>query len=78
MPKKRAFTHEERLAMTMSSSKLLQDIRNGKNLPPPASGAEEINEKNLIDEKRCPVCGAELIHVEGCCACPNKCWSKCG
>ncbi|MBR1658121.1 MAG: hypothetical protein IJ697_06620 [Synergistaceae bacterium] len=78
MSKARILSHEERLAMTWRNSKLLQEVREGKNLPPPVSGSEEFNEKNLNDEKHCPYCGTELRHVGGCLECPNKCWSKCG
>ncbi|MDY6422041.1 MAG: hypothetical protein SPK69_02820 [Synergistales bacterium] len=78
MSKAKFFTHKERLAMTRKNSGLLQEVRDGENLPPAYPGAEEVNEKNLDDENHCPVCGAELIHQGGCVECPNKCWSKCG
>ena len=78
MSKARILTHEERLAMTRKNSGLLQEVRDGENLPPAYPGAEEVNEKILDDENHCPFCGAELRRVAGCVECPNKCWSKCG
>ena len=78
MHKARILTHEERLAMTRKRSALLQEIRDGKNLPPAVLGAIETLEATLDDGEHCPICGAGLLHVGGCVECPNKCWSRCG
>ena len=78
MPKARVLTHEERLAMTRKHSTLLQDIREGKDLPPAYPGAEETNAQIIDDGEHCPICGAKLRHVGGCLECPNRDWSKCG
>ena len=78
MPKAKILSHEERLAMTRKHSMLLQDIREGKDLPPAYPGAEETNAQIVDDENHCEYCGAELIHESGYVKCPNGCWSKCG
>ena len=79
MSKAKFFTHEERLAMTQKHSGLLQlqEVRDGKNLPPAYPGAEEVNEKILDDENHCPYCGGELVRYEGCFRCKKCGWSKC-
>ena len=78
MPKARVLTHEERLAMTRKHSMLLQDIREGKGLPPAYPGADETNAQIENDGVHCPYCGAELRHVGSCLECPNKDYSVCG
>ena len=59
----------DRLELTRSKSKFLQQ-------------AQKIREEEGIEytpeDEKCPVCGAKLIHAEGCLQCPNKCYSKCG
>lgn len=60
----------DRLALTKSRSKYLQTVEEMKKGLPP--------EELIPEEEKCPVCGAQLLHIGGCVECPNKCFSKCG
>ena len=67
MPKAKTI---DRLALTKSRSKYLQTVEEMKKGLQP--------EELIPEDEKCPVCGAQLLHVGGCVECPNKCYSKCG
>ena len=59
----------DRLADTLKRSKFLQQAKQMR---------KEEGITDTPEDEKCPVCGAKLIHTEGCKQCPNKCYSKCG
>ena len=59
----------DRLADTLKRSKFLQQAQKIR---------EEEGIQDASEDETCPVCGAKLLHVEGCLTCPNKCYSRCG
>ena len=34
-------------------------------------------DEKVVKEGKCPVCGAKLLHREGCIECPQCGWSAC-
>ena len=74
MNRAKFLTHEERLALTRGTFRIQKprEVETVKKFDPNDESRWDFRRTN-----RCPLCGAELIHVSGCVNCSECEWSAC-
>lgn len=71
MGKAHVLTHEERLALTKGLYKRPEEVK------PEIEPEPEIDRWDFRRTNKCPLCGAELLHISGCVNCSQCEWSAC-